>query len=199
MTYDFIIIGSGFGGSVSAMRLTEKGYSVLVLEKGKRYDDKDFAKTNWQFWKYLWLPALRGTDPAGRFLQHRDGAQWFTAARSDGEVAERSACGEMSLEPLRLQTTARPGLTRRRVAVLGGHLRSRCLLDTVASAMRQIRRGEAVLGHQGSDLADGLGAGSSLHLGNLPINGVFLGDQVLEGGHGRGGCLNRPHGSAPNP
>ena len=59
MTYDFIIIGSGFGGSVSAMRLTDKGYSVLVLEKGKRYDDKDFAKTNWQFWKYLWLPAIR--------------------------------------------------------------------------------------------------------------------------------------------
>jgi cholesterol oxidase len=58
-TYDFVIIGSGFGGSVSAMRLTEKGYSVLVLEKGKRFEDKDFAKSNWQFWKYLWLPALR--------------------------------------------------------------------------------------------------------------------------------------------
>jgi cholesterol oxidase len=57
--YDYIIIGSGFGGSVSAMRLTEKGYSVLVLEKGKRFEDEDFAKTNWQFWKYLWLPALR--------------------------------------------------------------------------------------------------------------------------------------------
>jgi cholesterol oxidase len=57
--YDYIIIGSGFGGSVSAMRLTEKGYSVLVLEKGKRFEDKDFAKSNWQFWKYLWLPALR--------------------------------------------------------------------------------------------------------------------------------------------
>lgn len=57
--YDYIIIGSGFGGSVSAMRLTEKGYSVLVLEKGKRFKDKDFAKSNWQFWKYLWLPALR--------------------------------------------------------------------------------------------------------------------------------------------
>src|SRR5512133_3325556 len=57
--YDYVIIGSGFGGSVSAMRLTEKGYSVLVLEKGKRFADKDFAKTNWQFWKYLWLPALR--------------------------------------------------------------------------------------------------------------------------------------------
>src|ERR1044071_4012139 len=57
--FDFVIIGSGFGGSVSAMRLTEKGYSVLVLEKGKRYNDNDFAKTNWQYWKYLWLPALR--------------------------------------------------------------------------------------------------------------------------------------------
>jgi len=59
-TYDYVIIGSGFGGSVSAMRLTEKGYSVLVLEKGKRFEDKDFAKSNWQYWKYLWLPALRG-------------------------------------------------------------------------------------------------------------------------------------------
>ncbi len=58
-TYDYVIIGSGFGGSVSAMRLTEKGYSVLVLEKGKRFEDKDFAKSNWQYWKYLWLPALR--------------------------------------------------------------------------------------------------------------------------------------------
>lgn len=58
-TYDYIIIGSGFGGSVSAMRLTEKGYSVLVLERGKRFDDKDFPKTNWNLPKFLWLPALR--------------------------------------------------------------------------------------------------------------------------------------------
>lgn len=57
--YDYVIVGSGFGGSVSAMRLTEKGCSVLVLEKGKRFEDKDFAKSNWQYWKYLWLPAIR--------------------------------------------------------------------------------------------------------------------------------------------
>ena len=57
--YDYIIIGSGFGGSVSAMRLVEKGYSVLVLERGKRYEDQDFPKTNWNLPKYLWLPALR--------------------------------------------------------------------------------------------------------------------------------------------
>jgi cholesterol oxidase len=58
-TYDYVIIGSGFGGSVAAMRLTEKGYSVLVLERGKRFEDKDFPKSNWNLPKYLWLPALR--------------------------------------------------------------------------------------------------------------------------------------------
>jgi cholesterol oxidase len=57
--YDYVIIGSGFGGSVSALRLTEKGYSVLVLEKGKKFKDSDFAKSNWQYWKYVWLPAIR--------------------------------------------------------------------------------------------------------------------------------------------
>jgi cholesterol oxidase len=58
-TYDFIIIGSGFGGSVAALRLVEKGYSVLVIEKGKRYRSEDFPKTNWNLRKYLWIPALR--------------------------------------------------------------------------------------------------------------------------------------------
>src|SRR3989304_7747332 len=57
--YDYVIIGSGFGGSVSAMRLTEKGYSILVLERGKRFEDRDFPKTNWNLPKYLWLPPLR--------------------------------------------------------------------------------------------------------------------------------------------
>jgi cholesterol oxidase len=57
--WDFVVIGSGFGGSVSAMRLVEKGYRVLVLERGKRYRDQDYAKTNLQVWKYLWAPTLR--------------------------------------------------------------------------------------------------------------------------------------------
>src|SRR5581483_6807485 len=57
--YDYVIVGSGFGGSVSAMRLTEKGYRVLVVERGKRYRDEDFARSNWNVWKYLWAPALR--------------------------------------------------------------------------------------------------------------------------------------------
>lgn len=57
--FDYVIIGSGFGGSVSAMRLSEKGYRVLVLERGKRYSASDFPRTNWNIFKYLWLPAAR--------------------------------------------------------------------------------------------------------------------------------------------
>ncbi len=56
--YDYIIIGSGFGGSVSALRLAEKGYSVLVIEQGKRYRTEDFPKSNWNFRKYFWLPKF---------------------------------------------------------------------------------------------------------------------------------------------
>ncbi len=56
--FDFIIIGSGFGGSVAALRLAEKGYTVAVLERGKRFRDQDYAKTNWQLWKWLWAPHL---------------------------------------------------------------------------------------------------------------------------------------------
>ena len=57
--YDYIVIGSGFGGSVSAMRLAEKGYKVLVVEKGKRWKSSDFPETNWNLRKYIWWPAGR--------------------------------------------------------------------------------------------------------------------------------------------
>jgi cholesterol oxidase len=57
--YDFVIVGSGFGGSVSAMRLAEKGYSVVVIEKGKRFQDTDFPKTNWNLRRFLWMPKLK--------------------------------------------------------------------------------------------------------------------------------------------
>ena len=56
--YDVIVIGSGFGGSVSALRLTEKGYKVAVLEAGKRFEDEDFAKSSWRLRKFLWMPQL---------------------------------------------------------------------------------------------------------------------------------------------
>src|SRR5246127_4094579 len=56
--YDVLIIGSGFGGSITALRLTEKGYRVGVLEAGRRFNDEDFAKTSWNLRKFLWAPQL---------------------------------------------------------------------------------------------------------------------------------------------
>ncbi|ASR05006.1 MULTISPECIES: GMC oxidoreductase [Gordonia] len=56
--YDVLVIGSGFGGSVTALRLAEKGYRVGVLEAGRRFDDADFAKTSWDVRRFLWAPKL---------------------------------------------------------------------------------------------------------------------------------------------
>jgi cholesterol oxidase len=56
--YDVLVIGSGFGGSVSALRLTEKGYRVGVIEAGRRFADADFPKTSWRLRDYLFAPAL---------------------------------------------------------------------------------------------------------------------------------------------
>jgi len=58
LSFDVVIVGSGFGGSVSAMRLTDKGYTVGVLEAGKRWRSGDFPKTNWNAFKSLWFPRL---------------------------------------------------------------------------------------------------------------------------------------------
>jgi len=56
--FDVVVIGSGFGGSVAALRLTEKNYKVAVLEAGKRFNDKDFPKTSWRLRKFLFMPRL---------------------------------------------------------------------------------------------------------------------------------------------
>ena len=56
--FDVVIIGSGFGGSVAALRLTEKGYRVAVIEAGRRFADKDFPKTSWRLNRFLYLPRL---------------------------------------------------------------------------------------------------------------------------------------------
>lgn len=60
MSYDedVVIVGSGFGGSVAALRLAEKGYRVRVLEAGRRFEDEDFARTSWDVRRYLWAPRL---------------------------------------------------------------------------------------------------------------------------------------------
>jgi cholesterol oxidase len=58
LDFDVAVIGSGFGGSVAALRLTEKGYKVCVLEAGRRFSDKDFPKTSWRLRRFLFLPRL---------------------------------------------------------------------------------------------------------------------------------------------
>lgn len=55
---DVVIVGSGFGGSVAALRLAEKGYRVLVLEKGRRWEPQHFPRYNWNLPRAFWLPAL---------------------------------------------------------------------------------------------------------------------------------------------
>ena len=56
--YDVLVVGSGFGGSVTALRLTEKGYRVGVLEAGRRFADDEFAATSWRIRRFLWAPRL---------------------------------------------------------------------------------------------------------------------------------------------
>jgi cholesterol oxidase len=60
--FDWLVIGSGFGGSVSALRLAEKGYRVGVLECGRRFRDQDFPKSTWNLRRYFWAPraGMRG-------------------------------------------------------------------------------------------------------------------------------------------
>ncbi len=69
--FDFVIVGSGFGGSVSALRLTEKGYRVAVMEMGRRWTPENLPKTNWSVHRWFWRPelALRGFFNM-RFFRH---------------------------------------------------------------------------------------------------------------------------------
>ena len=84
--FDVLVVGSGFGGSVTALRLTEKGYRVGVLEAGARFDDADFASGTLDLKKYLWAPASAG-------------ARWSTPTRSTART--------------RRSTTTRSGATSR--------------------------------------------------------------------------------------
>src|SRR4249920_2144964 len=61
--YDVLVIGSGLGGSVTALRLTEKGYRVGVIESGRRWNPEDIPRSNWNIRKSIWAPRLGMTGP----------------------------------------------------------------------------------------------------------------------------------------
>jgi cholesterol oxidase len=58
LVFDYLVVGSGFGGSVAAMRLAQKGYTVGVVEAGRRWHADEFPRRNWNLRKFLWLPSL---------------------------------------------------------------------------------------------------------------------------------------------
>jgi choline dehydrogenase-like flavoprotein len=102
--FDFIVIGSGFGGSVSAYRLTTKGYRVAVLEMGRRWKPADLPRTSWSIWRWFWRPklGLKG------FFQH--------AVFQARDHLSRM-CGRRRIDHLRgdLASTARQGMGNRQL------------------------------------------------------------------------------------
>ena len=62
---DVVVIGSGFGGSTAALRLSEKGYRVTVLEAGRRFTDDDLPRTSWDLRRYLWAPRPGASASSG--------------------------------------------------------------------------------------------------------------------------------------
>jgi cholesterol oxidase len=71
LDFDFVVIGSGFGGSVSALRLAEKGYRVAVIEMGRRWNPQNLPRTSWSLRRWIWRPhiGLRGFFNI-RFFRH---------------------------------------------------------------------------------------------------------------------------------
>lgn len=90
--FDYIVIGSGFGGGVSACRLTEKGYSVGVMEMGRRWKAEDFPKSNGDSGRHIWRPGMRmfGFDNI-RLLRH---IQHYATAEPMLGVTDNKLLGE---------------------------------------------------------------------------------------------------------
>ena len=96
--YDVIVIGSGFGGSVAALRLTEKGYRVAVLEAGRRFKDADFPRTSWNARKFFWRRSSAAWASSGftcsgtssSWRARASEARWCTPTRSTSLPTPRS-------------------------------------------------------------------------------------------------------------
>jgi len=88
--YDVVVVGSGFGGSVAALRLTEKGYRVAVLEAGRRFADHEFA-SSWHLRTFLWAPALVAAGSSASTC-----CATRSSSRAPGSAVARSSTGTLS-------------------------------------------------------------------------------------------------------
>ena len=111
--YDWIVVGSGFGGSVSALRLVEKGYRVGVLECGKRFRDEDFPESTWDLRRYFWAPrmGMRGIFRLTPFKDVSVSAAAESAAAASA-MPTRSTCPPRTSSRIRSGATSTTGRRR---------------------------------------------------------------------------------------
>ena len=119
--FDWLVIGSGFGGSVSALRLTEKGYSVGVIESGRRFADDELPKSTWDLRRYFFAPRLgmRGIFRLSIFkdvtiAQRRGRGRWVARLREHALPRARALLRGPPVGRARVRLGRRPGAALRR-------------------------------------------------------------------------------------
>jgi cholesterol oxidase len=183
--YDYIIVGSGFGGSVAALRLTEKGYRVAVIEMGRRFGRQDFAKTNWDTRRFLWQPKL-GCYGIMQMTLLRDVFVLHGAGVGGGSLVYANTL----LEPPPEAFADRRWIGQDWRQALAPHYAEAKRMLGVVPAPR-IYAGDEVL----RDVAQELGRADSFHPTNVGVffgkPGVEVADPFFEGrGPSRAGCTH---------
>jgi len=106
LDYDWLVVGSGFGGSVAALRLAEKGYRVGLIEAGRRITDDDMPRSTWDLKRYFWAPKL-GMRGIFRLTLFRD-----VGLQHDLTALDRAVRAEDPLAALAARVHGRPGLLK---------------------------------------------------------------------------------------
>ncbi|MFD8528134.1 GMC oxidoreductase [Streptosporangium canum] len=171
--YDVLVIGSGFGGSVSALRLTEKGYRVAVLEAGRRFDEGTLPRTSWRARDFLWAPGLglRGIQRI-HVLRGQKGTGVMVLAGAGvggGSLVYANTLYE-PLDPF-FEDTQWSGITDWKAELGPYYDQARRMLGVVVNPT--VTRADEVM----RKVADRMGVGDTFHL--APV-GVFFGEPGVE-------------------